>query len=610
ERSAVEPEGLDLQRERSAVEPEGLDLQRERSAVEPEGLDLQRERSAVEPEGLDLKREPAAPPGLRRVLFPAIRALSALAIVVGAIVSYGTPTPRTDDGFDSARARERLRRILADERPHPMGSTESEALRERLVAEIEALGHEPEIQAQAICSTYACGRVFNVIVEVEGDTDDVVLVSTHYDSVSTGPGASDAGASVAVVVDLLASLDGRRPRNSVIFLINDGEEAGLLGARAFMEHHPRAGAVDVALNLEARGTSGPSIMFETGHPNRRLIELFSSAPDPVMNSLTETISQELPNDTDLTVYRAHGITGLNFAFIGDAQRYHRPEDTIANLAEGTLDHHGRNAMAAFQALAEADLTDLGEGGDLVYFDVYRRGVVAFPPWVAKGFAILGFLAALYFVVRVYPAMQPTPPRRSVAAALMYVPAFIGLAALLGVLTSLPFGGFDFARPWWREDDEGTIVALHAAGVLGAAVAALGLGPRAIGLRVGFALVMHAVLAIAIAFWRPPASYLFVVPSAVAALAIGIGLLPAIRRRLGASSESIAAVGLAAGIPALFLWLPVSGLLLDGLGAPLGAVVSLTSALAFGPLLAAAERREALAWAVAAGLAVAVGLVIS
>ena len=75
-------------------------------------------------------------------------------------------------------------------------------------------------------------------------------------------------------------------KNDLILLFTDAEEAGLLGATAFMAQHPYAKEVGVALNFEARGSGGPVLMFETSNGNARLIQEFAqSAPYPAANSL-------------------------------------------------------------------------------------------------------------------------------------------------------------------------------------------------------------------------------------------------------------------------------------------------------------------------------------
>ena len=72
-------------------------------------------------------------------------------------------------------------------------------------------------------------------------------------------------------------LRGQRLDRPVTFLFNEGEEVGLLGARAFLERDPLAARVDIAVNLESRGVNGPAIMFETSRPNGAAIALYRAA---------------------------------------------------------------------------------------------------------------------------------------------------------------------------------------------------------------------------------------------------------------------------------------------------------------------------------------------
>ena len=66
----------------------------------------------------------------------------------------------------------------------------------------------------------------------------------------------------------------------VIALLTDGEESGCLGARVFVTEHPWADEVGIVLNFDARGNSGPSIMFETSDGNGWLIRNCTARPSP------------------------------------------------------------------------------------------------------------------------------------------------------------------------------------------------------------------------------------------------------------------------------------------------------------------------------------------
>jgi len=105
------------------------------------------------------------------------------------------------------------------------------------------------------------------------------MLVAHYDTVSRSPGAADDGAAVAALLETLRALNAGPPlRNDLIVLITDGEEPGMLGARAFVAEHPWLRDVGVVCNFEARGTRGPSIMFETSSDNGRLIREFARQP--------------------------------------------------------------------------------------------------------------------------------------------------------------------------------------------------------------------------------------------------------------------------------------------------------------------------------------------
>ena len=124
----------------------------------------------------------------------------------------------------------------------------------------------------------------------------MLLVAAHYDSVGAGPGASDDGVGVAVVLEVARALRETQPRNTIVFLLTDGEELGLHGARAFMST-PMASRVKVVLNVDNRGTGGPSLMFETSGPTSALAPLMGAAGKPVTSSLFGGIYELLPNDT-------------------------------------------------------------------------------------------------------------------------------------------------------------------------------------------------------------------------------------------------------------------------------------------------------------------------
>jgi hypothetical protein len=98
----------------------------------------------------------------------------------------------------------------------------------------------------------------------------------------------------------------------------------------------------LVLNFEARGSGGPSYMLlETNGKNSKLLSEFLAAKPnfPAANSLMYSVYKNLPNDTELTVFREDAnINGFNFAFIGDHFDYHTAQDSYDRLDRETLVH--------------------------------------------------------------------------------------------------------------------------------------------------------------------------------------------------------------------------------------------------------------------------------
>src|SRR5579863_4162613 len=355
----------------------------------------------------EVRLEPRSVPGVRRVLFSVavisgVFLLSLLASRPPAAQSAKAP----ESEFSAGRARAVLDKLVGDGIPHPTGSAANDAVRARILEEFSNLGYAPEVQTGFGCDEYGtCATVNNVVARLDGaEPGQAVLLAAHYDSVPAGPGASDDGVGAATVLEVARAYKSLpTPKNSIIFLIDDGEEAGLLGARVFVEQHPWAKDVRAAVNVDNRGTSGPSLMYETGEANAWATRLYAKhAARPATNSILYFAYKNLPADTDFTVFKAAGYQGLNFAAIGDPVEYHTPLDNFGNANSSTLQHHGDNALSSVQALAETQLIDPPKNAS-VYFDLFERGLVSWSMGtslqLALGSTFLLFLEVLWLIYK-------------------------------------------------------------------------------------------------------------------------------------------------------------------------------------------------------------------
>ena len=481
--------------------------------------------------------------------------LLALALLLAVVLSY-PPAAKAKDvpltEFSAGRAREVLRTLLGDGAPHPVGSAANARVRERILTHLRWLGYAPEVQEGFACSAGGnCARVQNVLARLAGrEPGKSVLLLSHYDSVPAGPGAADDMSSVAAVLEIARVLKAGPPlRHGVLLLIDDGEEAGLLGARAFTESSPAMAEVGAVVNLEARGTSGPSLMFETSGSDAWTVSQFAArVPKPFTSSLFPTVYQYLPNDTDLTVFKGREVPGLNFAFIGEPSHYHTPDDDFADVSPASLQHHGDNALAAVRGLADGDL-ERPPQGRAVFFDVFHWAVVRWPAGLSH---VLGILAlVLTLAAAVLARRRGFLTWGSLVLGLLATPVAILLTLVAGFgLHALLAGAFPspwVARPW---PAMAAFWLLSLAVSLWTAVLLTRRGNFA-GVWAGI-WIFWSLLGILLGLLLPGVSYLFIVPALVAGLA---GLTGA-----GRSLASILPILVAAVI-----WFPVLIFLYDGLG---------------------------------------------
>jgi Peptidase family M28 len=525
---------------------------------------------------------PGIPVGLITLLCVAI--LASLAIY-GERPPAAVPASAPAGEFASGRAVQHLGRIAG--RPHPLGSVEHNAVRDYIVGELKSLGLEPQVQkTTGVNPTFAnpvtAGTVENIVARLEGAASRrPVLLVSHYDSVPNGPGASDDGAGVAAMLETARALkaSGTPLKNDVVFLFTDGEEAGLLGASAFAAEHPLARAGGVVLNFEARGSGGPSYMFETSRGNERLIgEFAAAAPYPAANSLMYEVYKLLPNDTDLTVFKAAKLQGLNFAFIGESPNYHTQLDSIANVEERSLQHQGSYALALARRFGDSEATQAA--GDAVYFSILDSYLVRYPASWAVPLAALAALSLLALVWLGLKRRRLSPsgvalgfaalPASLMATWLVVTLAWWLVGATHDEYRSMPGDVYD---SWLYL---ASFVALTAA--VTASLFTLLLRRAAMRDLWAGALVFWLVLLVPVALLLPGASYLLTWPLLFSLAALGLTLFSDERRDAGAGRLPILFLG--AGVGTL-LFVPVIHMMSVGLTVNSSGMVMCVVALLLG-----------------------------
>jgi hypothetical protein len=545
-----------------------------------------------------------------------VLALALIAVGFWFVGRYGNnmPAPRGLDAppteFSAARADATLANLLGPEVPHPVSTPANKAVRDRVRAAFAALGVKTSLYRANGCrgsakyGYFACGTVEDITAEVAPGEGKAIVLLAHYDSVPAGPGASDDESGVATVLETVRALKARglETKHPILALITDGEEAGLLGANAFVANPAFRARVGVVVNVEARGNSGPSLLFQTSPGDGPLIDLYDrSVPAYATSSLFAVIYKALPNDTDLTEFLNVGLTGYNFAFVGNLAHYHTLLDRRANLDRSTLQMHGDNMLGVASSLEQADFATL-KGQDDIYLSLLGRFIPRLPASWALPLALVSLL--LIAATAFFSRGEAIGLGRRVAALGMPLIVILSAAAfgwVLHTVASLVSGQPDpsYAYPMW----------LRIALGLGVLSVAILVSPLASARMTALSVWgWFVVLAVVSAAFLPGLSPFFLFPALVGTV------LLLVQSRLtapwtGAMAQLL--ILLAALLP-LLIWLGLAGTgeIIQGLVLhPLFTVPAAFAALTVVPLLAAQPLSRS-AWLVGGVGAAALALVVS
>jgi len=478
--------------------------------------------------------------------------------------------------FSAARAREILNHLVGDGVPHPMGSAQNDVVRGRVLDEFASAGYLPTVQTGFACDEQGdCGSVQNVLARLDGsEPGPAVLLAAHYDSVPAGPGAFDDGAGAATVL-AIARIFKSLPqlRHSIIFLIDDGEEAGLLGARVFVNQHPWAKDVRAVVNVDSRGTSGPSLMFETGDANEWALHLYAQhAAHPNTSSVFYTAYKQIPNDTDFTVFKAAGYQGLNFANIRDVVHYHTPLDNLENADPATLQHDGDNALSSLQAFANADISNPPKS-EAVYFDLLAICTIRWPATRTVAIALSAAFLLLLEIAWLFYKKNLTGPE-FLWGLLAWPVSILSIAVFAFLLSFILRKGGAMPVPWTAHPHPAQVA------FWSLAIALVAFTAQRFASRTGFfglwsgTWIWWALLSIALAARIPGISYVLLAATCAAALA---GLLLVFRPL---SSSLVAILPLAVSAIVGF---PLALMLYQGFGGRALPVIAVLVAVLLSPL---------------------------
>jgi hypothetical protein len=472
------------------------------------------------------------------------------------------PASAPEAEFSAGRAYQHLLEMCKE--THPTGSQAAMRVREYLVAAIEEMGYKAEVQRAIVPGRlhrppYNISYIENVLVHIPGtDSSGLFLNMAHYDSVPYGLGASDDGAGCVAMLETLRALKHHPPlKNDIAFLFTDGEEAGLLGPKAFMEH-PLFDDLKLVLNFEARGYYGPSMMFELSDDNGWIIEqVAQAAPSPIASSIMFDAADRMPTTTDYEVLRRAGIPGMGLAYVGGIEYYHTENDSPDKISLASLQHHGEYGLPLALHFGNVPLDGGVRAPNKVYFTLWPGYLVHYPENLLP---LFGALAALGVAIAI--TLGFLRDELCITRLLLGTAGHLGATLLAGLMAAAVMGGawtmqqeyLVYSTWWYYAGLAAATVAIYAGMILllhrRAGIAGIAAG----------ALVSWLPLLAGISVIAPGGSFLATWP--LLSAAVGLGAVFLLGNRTPASIK--AAIVFAASIVPVLILLPHQYLAVTGI----------------------------------------------
>lgn len=299
--------------------------------------------------------------------------LACLAIAVCAAVPAATAQHHDSTEPVSQLARD-VEMLAADDMAgRGMGTEGSERARKYIVARLVEIGLTPVGDsfarpfeavldprlAKALGVDRLTGANLVAMIKGRANSDRVMIVSAHYDHLGVRDGeiyngADDNASGVAALLAIAQSFKASPPLHDTLFVLFDGEELGLLGARAFLADPPvKADRIALDINLDMVSRSDKDELYAVGavHFPRlraRLDALAAKAPVTLLQGHEGPPWEGSDDWTGGSDHRIFLDAGIPFVYFGveDHPDYHRPSDDFEQIP---LDFFARSAATTLMA---------------------------------------------------------------------------------------------------------------------------------------------------------------------------------------------------------------------------------------------------------------------
>uniref|UniRef100_W8B895 FXNA-like protease n=1 Tax=Ceratitis capitata TaxID=7213 RepID=W8B895_CERCA len=237
-----------------------------------------------------------------------------------------------------------------------------------------------EVDLQVVSGQYMHTSLYhgvqNILAKLSAKNNtstNYLLINSHFDSTPKSPGASDDGAMVAVMLEILRVMaNSKGPlEHPIVFLFNGAEEDGLLASYGFTTQHKWAKNCKVIINLDAAGSGGREILFQSISESSWLMNYYSKVTHPFANAVLEELFQFglVPSATDFRNFRDYGgMQGFDMAYIQNGYVYHTEFDSFKVYPKASLQNTGDNVLSLAKSLGNApEMRNINNYGNMEHF---------------------------------------------------------------------------------------------------------------------------------------------------------------------------------------------------------------------------------------------------
>jgi len=183
----------------------------------------------------------------------------------------------------------------------------------------------------------------NLIGCIKGKSENVIIISAHYDHVGINNseifnGADDNASGVAVILASAKYFTENKPLNTLLFVAFDAEEMGLQGAYSFLNNPPiPKELIKLTINLDMVSHNDKSELYAAGtFKSPAIKDIIQNADQNTGISIKFGHDQPDMGKDDWTMQSDHGPfakENIPFLYFGveDHKDYHKPSDDFDNI---------------------------------------------------------------------------------------------------------------------------------------------------------------------------------------------------------------------------------------------------------------------------------------